>query len=158
MVKKKINDVNEQLIDEVATKLFKLLGASVKCSVSFDKENAVYLLNVDAGDEAGLLIGKKGETINAIQIIINQIIRQKKGEWVRVIVDVADFREKENSRMVDLASQTAARVRETGESQNLYNLSPSQRRAVHMALADEKDLHTESVGEGIERYLVVSKK
>jgi spoIIIJ-associated protein len=158
MTKKKEGDVNEKLIKDVASELFKLLGTSSGCSVTFDKENEVYLLNVEAGDEAGLLIGKKGETINSIQIIINQIIRQKKGEWVRVVVNVADFREKEKNRMLDLASQTAARVRETGEPQNLYNLSPSQRRVVHLALAEEKDLHTESIGEGLERYLVVSKK
>lgn len=158
MVKKKVDDINEKLIKDTAQKLFKLLGTSSECNVTFDKENNIYLLHVEAGDEAGLLIGKKGETINSLQIIINQIIRQKKGEWVRIVVNVADFREKEQNRMLDLASQTAARVRETSEPQNLYNLSASQRRVVHLALAEEKDLHTESVGEGLERYLVVSKK
>ena len=158
MVKKKTNNDNEALIENVAVEFFRLLGTSSKCKVSFDKENEIYLLDIDAGEEAGLLIGKKGETINAIQTLINQIIRQRKGEWVRVIVNIADFREKEKSRMTDLAVQTAARVRETGEPQNLYNLTPSQRRAVHLALAEEKDLHTESVGEGVERYLVVSIK
>ncbi len=158
MTKKKTDDSNEQLIKDIATELFRLLGTSSECDVVFDQENDIYLLNVDAKEEAGLLIGKKGETINSIQVVINQIVRQKKGEWIKVVVNVADFREKEQNRMTDLASQTAARVRETGEPQNLYNLTPSQRRVVHLALAEEKDLHTESVGEGLERYLVVSKK
>jgi spoIIIJ-associated protein len=158
MAKKKTDDINEKLINDTAVGLFKLLGTSSKCGVSFDKDNEVYLLNIEAGEEAGLLIGKKGETINAIQIIINQIIRQKKGEWVRIVVNIADFREKEKNRMLDLAAQTAARVRETGNPENLYNLTPSQRRVVHLTLAEENDLHTESLGEGLERYLVVSKK
>lgn len=158
MVKKNAENDNAKIIKDVASELLKLLGISPACEVSFDSDNDVYTLNIEAKEEAGLLIGKKGETINAIQIIINQILRQKKGEWVRIVVNVADFREKESSRMVELALQTAARVRETGEPQNLYNLTPSQRRTVHLTLAEEKDLHTESAGEGLERYLIVSKK
>lgn len=158
MVKKKTDNDNISLIKKVTTDLLTLLGTSSECEVIYDKENDTYLINIDAKNDAGLLIGKKGETLNALQVVINQIIRQKKGEWVRVVVDVADFREKEEGRMLELASQTATRVRETGEPQNLYNLTPSQRRVVHMTLAEEKDLHTESVGEGLERYLVVSKK
>ena len=147
---------NEKLISKLSEKLFSLLGTQSKGEVSYDKENDLYLLNIDAGDEAGLLIGKKGDTINSLQILLNQIVRQKTGEWLKIVVDVADFREKEKSRMEDLAAQVAARVRETEESQNLYNLTPAQRRTVHLFLAEEKDLHTESVGEGESRYLVVS--
>ena len=147
---------NEKLISKLSEKLFSLLGTQSKGEVSYDKENDLYLLNIDAGDEAGLFIGKKGDTINSLQILLNQIVRQKTGEWLKIVVDVADFREKEKSRMEDLAAQVAARVRETEESQNLYNLTPAQRRTVHLFLAEEKDLHTESVGEGEERYLVVS--
>jgi len=158
MTKKNVQKDDLQIIKDVASEMLKLLGVSTSCDVSFDKDNEVYILNIDAIEEAGLLIGKKGETINAIQLIVNQIVRQKKGEWVRVVVNVADFREKESNRMVELAQQTAARVRETGNPENLYNLTPSQRRVVHLTLAEEKDLHTESVGEGLERYLIVSKK
>jgi len=158
MVKSKKEDSNLELIKNTSEKLFSLIGVGVEPKVEYDKENDLYLINVEAGDEAGLLIGKKGETINSLQIVINQIIRQKKNEWVRVVVNVADFREKEKSRMEELAEQTAARVRETGTPQNLYNLTPSQRRVVHMALASESDIKTESVGEGAERCLIVSKK
>lgn len=153
---KKIDDI--KLIEEVARKMFALLGTDSKFEIVFDKETDIYNLNINAEENAGLLIGKRGDTINSIQILINQILRQKKGEWLRVVVNIADFREKENNRMVELANQTADRVRETGTPQNLYNLTPSQRRIVHLTLAEEKDLLTESVGEGIDRYLVVSMK
>ena len=158
MGKKNTEGDNTKIIKDVSSELLRLLGVNPSCEAVFDSDNNVYSLNIDAKEEAGLLIGKKGETINAIQVVVNQILRQKKGEWVRIVVNVADFREKESNRMVELAQQTAARVRETGEPQNLYNLTPSQRRTVHLTLADEKDLHTESVGEGLERYLIVSKK
>ena len=158
MPKSKSKTTNEDIIKEVAGRVFELLEIKAPLNVVFNEKDDVYLLDIDVQDEAGLLIGKRGETINSIQILINQIVRQKKGEWLRVVVNVADFREKEESRMVELAQQTAARVRETGEPQNLYNLTPSQRRVVHTNLSDEKDLHTESVGEGLNRYLIVSLK
>jgi spoIIIJ-associated protein len=149
---------NEDLIKEVAQKMMQLLEIDAPCNATLNDKDKVYLLDIDAKDSAGLLIGRRGETINSIQTLINQIIRQKTGEWLRVVVNVADFREKEEIRMVDLAEQTASRVRETGEPQNLYNLSPAQRRVIHMFLAKEKDILTESTGEGSERCLVVKKK
>lgn len=158
MVSKSKNTKDENLVKDTANELLKLIGVEAVCDLTYDEENESYLLDIPAGEEAGLLIGKKGETINAIQIVLNHIVRSRKGDWLRIVVNVADFREKENNRMEDLALQTAARVRETGEPQNLYNLSPAQRRVVHMTLAKETDLQTESEGEGNERYLVVSKK
>ena len=158
MPKSKSKITNEDLIKEVAGRIFELLNIKAPLNVVFNKKDEVYLLDIDVQEEAGLLIGKRGETLNSIQILINQMVRQRKGEWLRVVVNVADFREKEESRMVELAQQTAARVRETGEPQNLYNLTPSQRRVVHTSVSNEKDLHTESVGEGLSRYLIVSLK
>ena len=148
----------DKIIKEIAEEILKLMDLTCEIKISYDKSTQVYLLDISAGEEAGLLIGKKGETIDAIQVVINMILRQKTGDWLRVVVNVADFREKEISRMKELAEQTAQRVRETGEQQNLYNLTPSQRRIVHMSLSEEKDIQTESVGEGLSRYLVVSKK
>lgn len=159
MVKTKVKKLsNENLIKEVAQKMLELLGISSPCNVTFNEKDDVYLLDIDANENAGLLIGRRGDTINSLQTLINQIVRQKKGEWLRVVVNVADFREKEETRMTELAEQTAARVRETGEPQNLYNLSPSQRRVIHMFLSKEEDIQTESTGEGPERCLIVKKK
>ncbi len=158
MTNRKAKISKEETVLDVAKKLFTAVGVEVSQKVSFDKENEVYLLDVNAGDAAGLLIGKRGDTINAFQIIINQIVRQNLGEWLRVVVNVNDFRQKETDRMSQIALQTAERVRETGQAQNLYNLTPSQRRAVHLTLSKEEDLRTESVGDGADRYLVVSKK
>ena len=158
MVAKLTKNNDEKLVKETSEELLKLIGVEVSCGVSYDNENKMYLLDIPAQDEAGLLIGKKGETINSFQVVLNQILRSKKGEWLRVVVNIADFREKEKNRMQELAQQTAVWARETGEPQNLYNLTASQRRTVHMTLSQEEDLQTVSVGEGNERYLIVSKK
>ena len=84
--------------------------------------------------------------------------RQKLEGWVRVLVNVGDWRQKQEEQLTALATSAAERARETKEAQLLYNLNPSQRRVVHMALGNEKDLTTESQGEGKDRHLVVSLK
>ena len=73
-------------------------------------------------------------------------------------MNVADWREKEQGRLQNLAEITAERVKETGESQSLYNLTSAQRRIVHLELSKNKNVETESLGEGKDRYLIVNLK
>jgi spoIIIJ-associated protein len=90
--------------------------------------------------------------------MIGMIFQYKKDKWIRIILNIADWREKEESRLQAMAEQVADRARSTEEDQTLYNLSPNQRRIIHMYLSDEKDLETESTGEGKNRYLIVRVK
>ena len=96
--------------------------------------------------------------LNSIQIILGMMYRQKTGEWKRILVNVADWREKEQVRLENLAEVTAQRVIETGEPQSLYNLTSAQRRIVHLTLSENKRIETESLGEGKDRYLIVNPK
>ena len=152
----KTQNKNIDLLRGLAEELFSLMSLSdAKIDVEYDKENEAYVVNVDAPDETGLLIGKKGETLASLQVVFGVLLKQKVGEWNRVVVNVGDYREKEEEYLRNLAQSTAQRAKETGEPQSLYNLKSWQRRIVHMALSEDKDLTTESVGEGEERYLVV---
>jgi len=86
------------------------------------------------------------------------IVKRKLGEWVRLILNVGDWREREEIHLKELASQTAARAKETQEPQALYNLTPAQRRVIHLFLSADPEIETESQGEGKERFLTVRKK
>jgi spoIIIJ-associated protein len=141
----------EKLLDE----LFSLLGVS--CETSVLKVEEGYKVEVDSSD-SGLLIGSHGSTLNAIQSFLALTFRQRTGEWVNILVDVGGWRDRHEDYLQDLARQAAERARSTGEAQHLYNLNPSQRRTIHLYLGEEKDLITESEGEGRERYLVVKTK
>lgn len=149
---------NVKILQKLTDELFGLMSTKAKAEVSYDKENDSFVVNVDAGDETGLLIGKKGETLLGIQTVLGFLLKQKIGEWKRVLVNVGDYREKEESYLKDLAATTAERAKETGEPQNLYNLKPWQRRVVHMALSEDKDITTESEGEGEDRFLIIKPK
>lgn len=148
----------QKVLEEITKELFKLLSVKSKATVDEDKENDAFVVNIQADDESGLLIGSRGRTLQSLQTILGLMLRQRLGDWKRVIVDVADWREKEEERLKDLAEKTAERAVTTGEPQNLYNLTPSQRRIVHMALSENSDIETESQGEGNDRFLVVSSK
>jgi len=158
MENKKVSKDRLKKIEESAVKLLSLMGSRAKVSVSSDKADQAVLINLETDDETGLLIGRQGETLTAIQTILGIIARRDFEEWVRIIVNVGDWREKQESRLKDLAAQTGLRAKETGEPQYLYNLMPNQRRIIHLALSEDKELETESQGEGKERYLIVRKK
>ena len=147
-----------EILKEVVNELFSLMATDVKSSVSFNESDEVFTVEIDAGDATGLLIGKRGETLLSIQNVLSVLFKQKTGEWSKIVVNVGDYRQKEEEYLKGLATTTAQRAIETGAAQNLYNLKAWQRRIVHMALADNKDVETTSEGEGEERFLIISPK
>lgn len=145
-------------LKEITEKLFGLMTVNAKVSVNFNETDKVFVVDVDAGDAKGLLIGKRGETLLSIQNVLTLLFKQEVGEWEKVVVNVGDYRQKEEEYLKNLATSTALRAVETGSSQNLYNLKAWQRRVIHLSLADNKDVNTTSEGEGEERYLIISPK
>ena len=92
------------------------------------------------------------------QVILGMIYKRKTGEWQRIVVDVSNWREKEEERLISLATITAQRAKDTGEVQYLYNLTPAQRRVIHLTLSENPGVSTESQGEGKDRYLAITPK
>lgn len=148
--------MNDQ-IKELAEKLLTLAGVKAEVEV-VEMEDSSYEVNLSTEDETGLLIGFRGENINSIQTVLGIMLKGITGEWYRLVVNVGDYREKQEEKLKDLATQSADRAVETGEAQPIYNLNPSQRRIVHMHLSERSDVVTESEGVEPERYLVVKAK
>lgn len=144
-------------IKVLTEKLLSLAGVSAEIDV-IDMGDKTYEVNLSTEDETGLLIGFRGENINAIQTVLGIMLKGMTGEWYRLIVNVGDYREKQEEKLKDLATQSADRAIETKEPQPIYNLNASQRRVVHMHLAQRNDITTESEGVEPERYLVVKSK
>ncbi len=146
----------QKKIVKQAEKLLSLIGVDAQASI--EDAGGGYNVNINSSDESGLLIGNRGRTLQAVQHVLSMMINKDKKDWRRITVDVASWREKEKERLTSLALQTAERARSSKEPQNLYNLTPEQRRIVHLALSEEDDIATESQGEGKDRYLVVASK
>lgn len=149
-------------IESILSQLVELLGIQVSFIVEKEStpagEEDSYRVTLDSPNEAGILIGAHGSTLFALQSFLSLALRQRFGDWVHVNVDVGDWKKKQEDHLVDLAKQTAQRAISTGEPQQLYNLTPDQRRVIHMALAEEKNVTTESEGEGRDRYLIIKAK
>src|SRR5260221_10788953 len=146
----------EKDIKKLLDELFGLIGIEVKTEVTKDGE--VYKVEIDPGESAGLLIGAHGLTLSAIQSFVAISLKQQTGEWMTISLDIAGWNEKQNARLIEIDNSAAERAKQTGEEQKLYNLTPPQRRIVHMALSTLPDIETSSEGEDRDRYLIVKSK
>jgi spoIIIJ-associated protein len=109
----------------------------------------------EAKDALGALIGRKGERLSALQHLVNLMLSRRMGGWTRVLVDVEDYRGRRERQLRDLALRAAGRVAETGKMLQLEPMPALERRWVHIALRDNADVLTQSVGEEPNRRIVV---
>ena len=107
------------------------------------------------GEDAGLLIGRKGETLNTLQFLVRYIVSYKLGGRVNLMVDVEGYQERRRQSLSNMALRVAGRVADTGRSISLEPMSPNERRIVHLALSDHPDVVTESDGVGESRQVVI---
>lgn len=141
------------IVNEVSKEILEYMGVQASISVSSEQEDAVRV-DIDTED-TGLLIGYHGETINSFQRIVGMIVHQKTGDWVRILTNVGDYREKREETVKSLALRAAQEVALTKQPTALPFLVPFERRIVHMALSEHPDVITESEGEGRDRRIVV---
>lgn len=141
-----------QLITSVTENLLKRLEIQAQVSVS-EQDGATQV--IIESDEAGVLIGHHGRNLEALQILVGQLIFKQLGEWVRIVLTVGDYRERRKQQLTELAESAAARVVETQAPVELGELTPAERRIIHMVLTDHPQVATESVGEGRDRKLTV---
>lgn len=107
------------------------------------------------GEDSGLLIGRRGETLQSLQYLVNLIVTHQLGRSAYVQIDIEGYKERRRDTLAGVAERTAERVADTGESAELEPMPAYERRWVHMALANNTDVRTESSGEGSERFVVI---
>ena len=109
-------------------------------------------------ENLGLLIGRRGETLAALQLIVGLIVSHRTRRRMRIIVDAENYRQRREENLSSLALRVAQQVRNYRRSIALEAMPPHERRIVHIALSDSKDISTESIGEGDARRVVISLK
>jgi spoIIIJ-associated protein len=115
------------------------------------------LLNLDGADSS-LLLNEGGELLEALQHLSNQAFGRTLPKGERIICDVQNFRSTREAELRSMARHAAERVRTTGLAFNFGPMNSNERRVIHLSLAEEDDLHTESIGDGLARRLKVSLK
>lgn len=140
---------------QILREILERMAIDAEVSASDDGERVV----LDAhGPEAGLVIGKKGATLDALQYLINRMITARPISGPAVIVDAEGYRGRREDSLTDLARRLAEKAMKSGRPVPVEPMNPHDRRIVHMALADHPDVRTESEGEGIFRRVVIFPK
>jgi spoIIIJ-associated protein len=110
------------------------------------------------GEDLGILIGRRGETLSALQYLVNLIISRRLKSRVGVVVDVEGYRQRRYESLRLLARRLAEQVRSTGRSVTLEPMPPNERRIIHLELKDNPDVATQSIGQGEERKIAILSK
>lgn len=139
-----------------AEALFSKLGVQAKVEAS-ESEDGIEL-SIDAGEDNALLIGKHGNTLSSLESIIALIVAKKTGEYKRVLIEIGGYREEREKYLTDLAIRLKEDVVASGYEKSVRGLKPWERRLIHMTLAEDTDVVTESTGEDRDRVLVIKKK
>ncbi len=120
-----------------------------------DEEGQTSIVVDIEGNDLSVLIGKRAETLDALQYITRLIVGKEVGSGINLIVDVSGYRERREQSLRELAHRMADQALKTGHSQTLEPMSPAERRIIHLALQEMDGIRTESAGEEPKRKVVV---
>lgn len=143
-------------VKQITEGLLAKLEITGTVSVDLD-ETGAYRVHIET-EETGLLIGFHGKTLESFQIILSIMVSKKLDAWVKVYVNVGDYREKREEALMYMAQRAADRAIASGRPVELTRLTASERRVIHLTLSGDERVVTESVGEGESRILVVKPK
>ena len=147
----------EDSVREFLTKVFDAMQLEVEILIKVDEENK--LIDVELkGDEMGILIGKRGQTLDSLQYLTNLAINKHSDQYYKVKVDTEDYRKRRRDTLENLAKNIAYKVKRTKRSVALEPMNPFERRIIHSALQNDKYVTTHSEGEEPYRHVVVTLK
>lgn len=148
------SDAHKQT-EEYIVSLVKALGIA-DCTVkAYDGEDEV-LFDLDCGDDYGIVIGRRGETLDAIQYLARMVENKGKQGYRRVSINVGNYREKREAALIALAEKDAARVLRTGRSFALEPMNPYERRIIHTAIQGIEGVTSYSTGMDLERRVIIA--
>ena len=128
----------------------------MKLDVVIDvKEKNGYLVFDLKGKNLGILIGRRGDTLDSLQFLLNLVINEKNGAKVKGIIDIENYRAKREDTLIGLSHKLAAKARKTGQKVVLEPMNPQERRIIHMALQNDRRVSTYSEGEEPYRKVVI---
>lgn len=141
---------------EFLQQLTELMGVHVSVAVATDEEGNVRV-NME-GDTLGILIGRRGETLDALQYLTSLLVNKGQNNYTRVTLDTEGYRAKREEALVRLANRMANRCQKTGRKVSLEPMNPYERRILHSALQEHPAVTTHSEGEEPNRHVVITLK
>lgn len=127
----------------------------IQADVELKEEPERILLTI-RGDGSGLLIGRKGQTLDAIEYLINKIVHKGAEDKKRIVVDTENYRSRREESLVTLAQRLAEKAKRLGRPVTISPMNAHDRRIIHLALQDDKNLRTRSTGTGLYRKIIIT--
>ena len=145
-----LDDINEYLEN-----LFKAMKLEAKCEVEFNKDEGTMNIEV-SGPEMSVIIGKRGQTLDALQYLISLYVNKKSESYVRVKLDTENYRARRRDTLEHLARNIASKVKKTRRPVTLEPMNPYERRIIHSTLQNDRYVETRSEGEEPYRKVVIA--
>lgn len=153
---RKKNDTVDN-IREFLENVFSAMNMEVTIDIKKAEDDKVYEVEL-SGKEMGLLIGKRGQTLDSLQYLTNLAVNKHSDGYIKVKLDTEDYRQRRKDTLENLAKNIASKVRRTGKPVTLEPMNPYERRVIHSALQNDRYVETHSEGEEPFRKVVVSLK
>ena len=157
VIKAGVKNSVEDNVKEFLNNVFEAMKMVVVVNVKYDEEDQT--VDVDlSGDDMGVLIGKRGQTLDSLQYLVSLVVNKESEEYIRVKVDTENYRERRKETLENLAKNIAYKVKRTKRPVSLEPMNPYERRIIHSALQNDRYVTTHSEGEEPFRRVVVSLK
>ncbi len=157
VIRAKVKDTLEDNVKSFLSDVFAAMNSEVAISIQYNEEEKV--VDVDlSGDDMGMLIGKRGQTLDSLQYLLSLVVNKNSEEYIRVKVDTENYRERRKETLENLAKNIASKVKRTGRSVSLEPMNPYERRIIHATLQNDKYVTTHSKGNEPYRRVVVTPK
>ena len=151
--KETLEDSAIQFLEQV----FEAMNMQVTISVSYNEEEKEMNVNLE-GEDMGILIGKRGQTLDSLQYLVSLVVNKTSSDYIRVKLDTENYRERRKETLETLAKNIAYKVKRTKHSVSLEPMNPYERRIIHSALQNDKYVVTRSDGEEPFRHVIISLK
>lgn len=145
----------EDAVKDFLTDVFHAMDMQVELLVNHDEENHVVEVELK-GDDMGVLIGKRGQTLDSLQYLANLAVNKQSDTYVKVKLDTEDYRKRRRETLENLARNIAYKVKRTKRPVSLEPMNPFERRVIHSALQNDKYVSTHSEGDEPYRHVVVT--
>ena len=152
-VKSSVKDKAKDFLDSV----FEAMNLIVAVHIKYDELDNYMDIDL-SGDEMGVLIGKRGQTLDSLQYLVSLVVNKESESYIRVKVDTENYRQRRKETLENLAKNIAFKVKRTKRSVSLEPMNPYERRIIHSALQNDKYVTTHSEGEEPFRRVVVTLK
>ena len=152
-VKETLEDKAKAFLEDV----FAAMHMTVLVEISYDENEKTMDIDLK-GDDMGVLIGKRGQTLDSLQYLVSLVVNRDTDDYIRVKVDTEDYRKRRKETLENLAKNIAYKVKRTRRSVSLEPMNPYERRVIHSALQNDRYVCTRSEGEEPFRHVVVALK